>query len=109
MTINYEAENVDLVMDIPKQDGIDFEISLNLQNEDELHLSTDYIWCQFFSAKSENLVEEFYKSVIGLIKGEYRILQFVNDTKVYKTFLQKPNGIGWETVYTGHERWRMPW
>ncbi len=109
MKINYDDENVDLSMDIPKQNGVDFEIELNLQNEDELHLSTDYIWCQFFPAKSDELVEFFYKSVVGIIKGEYRILQLVNNNKVYKTLLQKPHKTEWETVYTGYERWRMPW
>ena len=38
MIIDYDNENLDLSMDIPKQNGIDFEINLNLQNEDELHL-----------------------------------------------------------------------
>jgi hypothetical protein len=60
MIIDYENENVDLSMNIPKQNGIDFEIELNLHNEDELHISTDYIWCQFFSAESEKVVNEFY-------------------------------------------------
>lgn len=109
MTLDYDNNDVDLAMDIPKQNGLDFEINLNLQNEDELHISTDYIWCQFFSADSEELVEKFYESAIGLINGEYRILQFVKDDKVYKTFLQKPKEDDWETIYTGYERIRMPW
>ena len=109
MIINYEDENVDLSMDIPKQEGLDFEINLNLQNDDELHFATNHIWCQFFPADSKNVTEIFFESVIGLINGEYRILQFVNGDKVYKTLLQKPNGLNWETVYTGYEKWRMPW
>jgi hypothetical protein len=100
---------VELSMDIPKQNGLDFEINLNLQNDDELHISTDYIWCQLFSAESDELVDMFYESVLGIIKGEYRILQFVKNDKVYKSFLQKPNGEEWETIYRGHERIRMPW
>jgi len=109
MIMDYDNENLDLSIDIPKQNGIDFEINLNLQNEDELHISTDYIWCQFFSADSEELVKKFYESAIGLINGEYRILQFVRNDKVYKSFLQKPNGNNWETIYRGYERIRMPW
>ena len=109
MIMDYDNENLDLSMNILKQIGIDFEINLSLQNEDELHISTDYIWCQFFSVDSEDLVNKFYESVIGIINGEYRILQFVRNDKVYKTFLQKPNGNNWETVYSGYERMRMPW
>lgn len=109
MTIDYEHEHLDLSMNIPKQNGLDFEINLNLQNEDELHISTDYIWCQLFSADSMELVDIFYESVLGIIKGEYRILQFVSNDKVYKSFLQKPNGEEWETIYRGYERIKMPW
>tara|TARA_R110001592_G_scaffold239559_3_gene499504 strand:+ start:593 stop:1063 length:471 start_codon:yes stop_codon:yes gene_type:complete len=109
MNMDYKHKHVELSMDIPKQNGLDFEINLNLQNDDELHISTDYIWCQLFSAESDELVDMFYESVLGIIKGEYRILQFVKNDKVYKSFLQKPNGEEWETIYRGHERIRMPW
>ena len=109
MTMYYEHEHVDLSMDIPKQDGIDFVINLNLQNGDELHISTDHIWCQLFSAESQELVDFFYYSVLAIIKGEYRILQFVKNDKVYKSFLQKPNGENWETIYREFVRFRLPW
>ena len=109
MKLDYEHQYVDLSMDIPKQNGIDFEINLNLQNEDELHISTDFISCQLFSAESQELVDFFFECVVGIIKGEYRILQFVKKEKVYKSFLQKPNGEKWETIYKGYERFKMPW
>jgi len=109
MTMDYEHQYVDLSMDIPKQNGLDFDINLNLQNDDELHISTDYISCQLFSAESQELVDFFYESVLGIIKGEYRILQFVKKDKVYKSFLQKPNEEKWETIYRGYERLRIPW
>jgi hypothetical protein len=109
MKMDYEHEHVDLSMDIPKQKGLDFEINLNLQNDDELHISTAYIWCQLFSAESQELVDMFYENVLGIINGEYRILQFVKNDKVYKSFLQKPNGEEWETIYRGYERFKMPW
>ncbi|MEQ8245177.1 hypothetical protein [Fulvivirga sp.] len=109
MTIDYEDEHVDLSMVILEQNGLDFDIHLNLQNDDELHISTAFIWCQLFSAESSELVEFFFESVVGLISGEYRILQFVNKDKVYKSLLQKPNNENWETIYTDHGRFRMPW
>lgn len=109
MIIDYEHEHVDLSMCIPKQSGIDFEINLNLQNDDELHISTSYIWCQLFSAESQKLVDFFYECVLGIIKGEYRILQFVKKDKIYKSILQKPNGEKWETIYREYERFMFPW
>ena len=109
MTMDYKHQYVDLSMDIPKQNGLDFEINLNLQNDDELHISTDYISCQLFSAESQELVDFFCENVRGIIKVEYRILQFVRNDKVYKSFLQKPNGEKWETIYRGYQRFRFPW
>ncbi|OAB25943.1 hypothetical protein SAMN05444395_10515 [Flavobacterium fryxellicola] len=109
MTLDYDDEFVDLSMEIPKQSGIDFDICLNLQNEDELHIVTNYLWCQFFSAHSELLVEKFFESVVGLINGNYRILQYVRNDEVYKAFLQKPKDDNWETIYKGYQKIRMPW
>jgi hypothetical protein len=109
MTMDYNDKDVDLSMDIPKQDGIDFDINVNLQNEDELHISTDYIWCQFFSAESPELVETFTHAVQGLISGDYRILQFVKNGKVYKSFLQRPENNEWETIYRHIHKISFPW
>ncbi len=109
MTIDYNYKNVDLSMDIPKQDGLDFDINLNLQNDDELHISTSFIWCQLFPADSQELVGAFTDAVQGLITGDYRILQFIKDGKVYKSFLQRPENNGWVTVYRHIHKLAFPW
>jgi hypothetical protein len=109
MTIDYNNKNVDLSMDIPKQEGLDFDINLNLQNDDELHISTSYIWCQFFSADSPELVEIFTNAVCGLIKGDYRILQYIKNGKVYKSLLQQPVNDDWITIYSHLSKFSLPW
>ena len=109
MTIDYNNKYLDLSMDILKQKGLDFNINLNLQNSDELHISTDYIWCQFFPADTESVVDIFFNSVRGLIKGEYRILQYVKNEKVYKAYLQRPYKDNWDVVYRHFHKIRLPW
>ncbi|MES2591437.1 MAG: hypothetical protein V4608_06100 [Bacteroidota bacterium] len=109
MTLDYNDKNVDLRMDISKQDGLDFDVNLNLQNKDELHISTNFIWCQFFSADSSEVVQKFTDAVTGLIAGDYRVLQFVKINKVYKSFLQRPDKDNWVTVYKHIHKLSFPW
>lgn len=109
MTWDYNDKNVHLSMDILKQNGLDFDINVNLQNNDELHISTSYIWCQLFSAESPDVVETFLNAVKGLISGEYRIQQFIKDNKVYKSLLQRPENDQWVTVYRHHHKISFPW
>ncbi len=109
MNINYNDKNVVLSMNIPKQDGLDFDIYLNLQNEDELHISTSYIWCRLFPADSPELAETFISAVKGLITGNYRILQFIRKGKVYKSFLQQQRNNDWITIYKQINKFVFPW
>lgn len=108
MTVDRDPEHVELSVDIPKQSGLDFDINLNLQNEDELHISTKDIWCSFFPMTDE-VIELYIKSVSGLITGEYRILKFLKNDVVYKSVLQRPTQDKWETVFTDINKFKFPW
>ena len=108
MTIDRNPRHVDLGMDILKQPGLDFDIYLNLQNEDELHISTHDIWCEWFPI-SDNVVTDYIDAVKGLITGEYRILKFARAGTVYKAFLQKQTGDRWVTVFRDLKKFRFPW
>jgi hypothetical protein len=48
MLLKEEDPNVDVNMDIPVQQGLEFDINLNLQNIDELHLSVGKLWMCWF-------------------------------------------------------------
>ena len=73
ITSSDEDPNVDLSIIIPEQLGIEFAINLNLQT-DELHLSTQYFSGSWFPITKHSVVQQYTQSVIGLIKGEYRIV-----------------------------------
>jgi hypothetical protein len=108
MTIDRNPEHVELSMDILKQQGLDFDIYLNLQNEDELHISTKDIWCEWFPLTHE-VIEEYVDAVKGLITGEYRILKFSKAGTDYKSLLQKPINNEWKTVFRDITKFSFPW
>lgn len=106
MQVKFDDPHVDLSMDINKQKGLDFDINVNLQT-DELHISTEFIWCQFFPMPAINDI--FYDSICGLISGSYRVLQLYKEETIYKAYLQKPTNDGWERVYTHRHKLSFPW
>ncbi|MBX2965119.1 MAG: hypothetical protein KF845_03170 [Cyclobacteriaceae bacterium] len=108
MTINRNPEHVDVSMDILKQPGLDFDIYLNLQNEDEFHIATPDIWCEWFPVNSQ-IAEECIKAVQGLITGEYRILKFTRNGTTYKALLQSENNGQWATVFSDIYKFKFPW
>ena len=103
-----DNKNVDLSVNIPRQAHLDFDINLNLQT-DELFISTEYFWGSWFSIKDSEVVDLYLEAVKGLITGDYRIVQYWNNNKLYKSHLQKPVGQTWETVYTAREKTIFPW
>ncbi|MCZ6605653.1 MAG: hypothetical protein O7A03_10995 [Alphaproteobacteria bacterium] len=103
----HEDEPVELSMDIPKQDGLDFDIKLNNQNYDELHFGVGYFWCGWFPCTDRQKVEEYKKSVIGFIAGDYRILEHLRGRRAVKAELQVPKNESWITVASSS--WGLPW
>jgi hypothetical protein len=108
MILDFEAKYVELSLDIPKQEGLDFDINLNLQT-DELHISTTFLWAQTFPITSQEVRDYFLEDVIGLIKGEYRVKQFLRNGEVCKSILQKPENSEWENRDTHYLKITFPW
>jgi len=100
MEIINDDPNVDLVMNIKIQDGLDFDVHLNLQNNDELHLTTDVLWVEWFPCTFPEKVAEYIEAVSGVLSGEYRILEHYKGEKAIKAQLQKPVEQGWQTIHT---------
>lgn len=75
MVIETNHLEVDLNMDIRKQESLVFDINLNLQG-DELHLCVEHFWCEWFPCTDENKAHIFYDSVCGLLSGTYRIVEY---------------------------------
>lgn len=108
MKLDRDHPHVDVALNIPRQPRLEFDVSLNLQNRDELHLIAGAFWCEWFPCTSPQKVEEYFGAVVGLIEGQYRILEHRRGSRVVKAELQKPAGSGWETV-GGWLTLSLPW
>jgi hypothetical protein len=97
MKLLLEDVNVDIAMEIPCQDGLSFDINLDLQS-DELHMSVGGLWVTWFPCDDPQKIRQYLSSVRGLLSGEYRIVEHLQWNSVVKAELQRPAGTGWETV-----------
>lgn len=100
MSLDENPEHMDLTFDIPQQDGLQFDVHLNLQNVDELHLCAEGFWCSWFPCTDPERAEAFFDAVSGLLSGHFRILEHWRGTRLAKAQLQRPVGDGWKTVAT---------
>ena len=98
--IQDEEPHIHAAASIDKQPGVDFYISINLQNRDELHLLAEALWSTWFPIGEERVFEKFIDAVLGLLSGEYRIVEHRIWGSLIKAQLQKPCGHEWQTIYT---------
>ena len=93
-----ENNNVEVLFNIPKQERLDFDVDLYLQNLDELWMSCSHAtFCMF---PYDNCSSEFHAAVNGLIEGRYRIVMYglVGWPVFSRNVLQRPDGNDWAVV-----------
>ena len=96
-----EDDCVELSMDLPRQDGLNYEIWLCLQNYDELWFCVgDLFTCSMFPYLE--IKNEFASYLRGALSGDYRIVTYTRARTIRPSIseLQKPVADGWETVFT---------
>jgi hypothetical protein len=98
MTLHLHPAHVQLAMDIPAQPGLLFQIGLNLQNRDELHLEASALWFEWFPCTKQKKVDEYFEAISGLLSGEFRILEHRRGRRCVRAQLQRPSVDGWKTV-----------
>jgi hypothetical protein len=99
MQLHIEHPHVDLMMDVPRQDGLAFDVNLNLQ-DDELHLSAGSFWLEWFPCGDSDVVGRYREAVTRLLSGQYRIIEHYAGNRVVKAQLQRPDGDAWRTIGT---------
>ena len=104
MELDRKPEHVDLSMSIPCQSGLLFDVHLNLQNRDELHLSAGALWVEWFPCTNQDEKEAYLDAVSGLLSGRFRILEHRRGRRVVRAEIQRPRGETWETIAT----WAAP-
>lgn len=100
MELDESPTYTEIELTIPAQKRLDFEVGLNLQNTDELHLNVDEFWGQWFPCTDPKVVESFLQAVRGLLSGNYRIAVYSGKGRSYKRLLQSPFKDSWKTEYT---------
>ncbi len=98
MKLDLHPNHVQLVIDIPAQPGLLFDVNLNLQNRDELHLQASTLWVSWFPCTKQKKVDEYLEAVSGLLSGRFRILVHRRGKRRVRAQLQRPVADGWRTV-----------
>jgi hypothetical protein len=102
MEITHDHPHVEALATISAQPPrLQFEVSINLQNRDELHLNAAHLWTSWFPCGEESVFGRFVEAVLGLLSGEYRILESFVARQHASSKLQKPAGSSWQTVASG--------
>src|SRR5204862_5730640 len=68
---NRNHAHVHALTTIPAQPGLQFEVSINSQNCDELHLCASHLWLEWFPCGEQSNFDGFIQSVLGLLAGSY--------------------------------------
>jgi len=99
MTLSHEHQDPDLLLEIPRQPGLQFDISLYLDG-DELHISTGEFCVEWFPCSDATVRQQYRVAVDGILSGEYRIVEHYRRGRAVRAELQKPSREGWEAVAT---------
>lgn len=107
--IDFNCPQTDASAEFPEQEGLDFEVSVNLQ-WDELHLNAASFWMEWFPCTDQRVAERFFEAVRGLLSGEYRIVEHFLFREPVKAVLQRPEASRWKSIAS----WRnldslIPW
>jgi len=97
-----ETPYVHAAAEVPVQPGLKFKLSLNLQNRDELHLNVGrHFWVEWFPVDRQDVFDRCVEAAIGLIAGDYRILELTAFGRVVKARLERSTASGgWVTLAT---------
>ena len=102
MTVERYHRYLDVAMDIPEQPGLAFTVALSLQGN-ELHLYAGEFRFEWFPCTRADIVSAYREAVHGLLSGSYRIVEHWRGSRAVKAQLQRPVGVGWETIFTTYK------
>src|SRR5262249_50018746 len=88
--------NVELLMKVPQQEGLSFELTLGLQNGDELNIGFDGFWSHFFPYEgARHLVES---ALDGIASGECRLAIHRQFGSVIRRVLEQRSNGSWRAI-----------
>ena len=108
---SFTIERVDepgfeLLMRVPRQPGLSFELELGLQNYDEINIGFEEFWSYFFPyEKARQIVSD---TLDALAVGECRLAIHTQLGGVLRRVLEQRCNGHWEPIYTASSRVQIP-
>ncbi|MFN7943390.1 MAG: hypothetical protein U0X73_17490 [Thermoanaerobaculia bacterium] len=102
---------LDAAAEIPRQNGLDFDVSINLQNFDELHLNASNFWVEWFPCDEEEVFSRFIEACVSLLSGRGRLVESYLGDRAVSSRLEVPleNG-SWRGLATWSNLFAfIPW
>ena len=97
---------VELLMRVPPQPGLSFELMLGLQNSDELNIGFEEFWSYFFPyADKRQIVSD---ALDALAAGDCRLATHTQLGSVVKRVLEQRANGKWQPIYTAFARFEIP-
>jgi hypothetical protein len=98
--------NVELLMRLPRQRGLSFELTLGLQNRDELNIGFEGFWSHFFPyAEKIGIVRSILE---GITSGDCRLATHRQFGRVVKRVLEQRFDPSWREMYTAISHLQLP-
>ncbi|MFN7164163.1 MAG: hypothetical protein ACK4P2_05025 [Hyphomonas sp.] len=97
---------VELLMRVPSQPGLSFELALGLQNGDEANIGFAEFWSYFFPYENKRQIVS--DALDGLATGDCRLAVHTQLGGVVKRVLEVRSNGTWQTIYTAFERIQIP-
>ncbi len=101
-----ENAPVELMMTVPKQPGLGFEMTLACQNGDELNIGVEPFWSTFFPFEQVRGTVE--RALDGLVSGDCTILLISQRGRPVRGLLQMRDGPSWRTIATHIVAFKIP-
>jgi len=98
--------NVELLMRVPPQPGLSLELTLGLQNDDELNVGFCEFWSYFFPYESKRQVVS--DALDALVVGDGRLAVHTQLGRVVKHVLEQRIDGTWQQIYTAFARIQVP-
>jgi hypothetical protein len=101
-----DEPNVELLMRVPPQPGLSFELTLGLQNSDELNVGFGGFWSYFFPYESKRqLVSD---TLDAFVVGDCRLAIHAQLGGVVRRVLEQRFSGAWQPIYTACTRLQVP-
>lgn len=98
MQVSTSEPYLALSVEALRQPGLEFDVYLNLQNDDELHLCAGEFWCSWFPISKPSVIQDYREAVVGVLSGDYQIVEFIRWGRGVGADLQAPEPVGWKTI-----------